>query len=75
MVDLFAKGRLTGAREIHLRLLPLFHVLFIESSPGPVKAALEMLGAGTGELRLPLVPVTEATREKVKRVLKDLDLL
>jgi 4-hydroxy-tetrahydrodipicolinate synthase len=75
MVRLFRDGELREAREIHLRLLPLFHVLFIETNPGPVKAALEMLGRGTGELRLPLVPVTEPTRRKVRQVLQDLDLL
>ncbi|HVP57300.1 MAG TPA: 4-hydroxy-tetrahydrodipicolinate synthase [bacterium] len=75
MVRLFREGKIADARQIHVDLLPLFHVLFIETSPGPVKAALEMLGAGTGELRLPLVPVAEATRQKVRRVLEDLGLL
>lgn len=75
MVRLFREGKLRDAREIHLRLLPLFQALFIETNPGPVKAALEMLGRGTGELRLPLVPVTEPTRRKVRQVLQDLDLL
>ena len=75
MVRLFRDGKLRDAREIHLRLLPLFQALFIETNPGPVKAALEMLGRGTGELRLPLVPVAEPTRRKVRQVLQDLDLL
>ena len=75
MVRLFSDGKLRDAREIHLRLLPLFQALFIETNPGPDKAALEMLGRGTGELRLPLVPVAEPTRRKVRQVLQDLDLL
>jgi 4-hydroxy-tetrahydrodipicolinate synthase len=75
MVRLFREGNMREAREIHLKLLPLFHVLFIETSPGPVKAALQVLGRGSGELRLPLVPASEPTRHKVRQVLEDLDLL
>jgi len=50
-------------------------VLFVETNPGPVKAAVEMLGLGTGELRLPLVPVSEASRTKVRAVLEDLGIV
>ncbi|MGD8628290.1 MAG: 4-hydroxy-tetrahydrodipicolinate synthase [bacterium] len=75
MVKAFLEGRPDEARDFHLKLLPLFHVLFIETNPGPVKAAVEMLGLGTGELRLPLVPVSEASREKVRGVLHDLGIM
>ncbi|MGD8628624.1 MAG: dihydrodipicolinate synthase family protein, partial [bacterium] len=75
MVKAFLEGRPDEARDFHLRLLPLFHVLFIETNPGPVKAAVEMLGLGTGELRLPLVPVSEASREKVRGVMHDLGIM
>jgi 4-hydroxy-tetrahydrodipicolinate synthase len=74
MVVAFRAGRCEEAKKLHLKLLDLFHVLFIETNPGPVKAALEMLGEGTGELRLPLVPVAEASRQKVKGVLGNLGL-
>jgi 4-hydroxy-tetrahydrodipicolinate synthase len=75
MVRAFLEGRPDEAREIHLRLLQLFHVLFVETNPGPVKAAVELQGLGTGELRLPLVPVSEASKQKVKTVLQELDLV
>ncbi|MFH1220629.1 MAG: 4-hydroxy-tetrahydrodipicolinate synthase [Candidatus Eisenbacteria bacterium] len=75
MVESFRKGRIEDARAAHLKLLDLFHVLFIETNPGPVKAALEMLGESTGELRLPLVPVADASRQRVRRVLQELGLL
>jgi 4-hydroxy-tetrahydrodipicolinate synthase len=75
MVGAFLEGKSAKAREIHLGLLPLFHVLFVETNPGPVKAAVEMQGLGTGELRLPLVPVSETSRQKVHRVLQELDLI
>jgi 4-hydroxy-tetrahydrodipicolinate synthase len=74
MVRAFLDGDAQAARDIHLRLLPLFHVLFVETNPGPVKAALEMQGLVTGELRLPLVPVSDASRAKVRAVLEQLDL-
>jgi 4-hydroxy-tetrahydrodipicolinate synthase len=48
---------------------------FVESSPGPVKAAMGMMGLIEESLRLPLVPVTEATRQKLRAALMDLKLL
>jgi 4-hydroxy-tetrahydrodipicolinate synthase len=75
MVRAFLEGKPDEARDIHLRLLPLFHVLFVETNPGPVKAAVQMQGLGTGELRLPLVPVSEESRAKVGAVLRQLELV
>ena len=60
---------------MHYRLLPLMDVNFVESSPGPVKAALALMGLLEENLRLPLVPVTEQTRERVREVLAELGLL
>jgi 4-hydroxy-tetrahydrodipicolinate synthase len=75
MVRAFLEGRADEARDIHLRLLNLFHVLFVETNPGPVKAAVQMQGLGTGEIRLPLVPVSEESRAEIRAVLEELDLL
>src|SRR2546423_1445271 len=75
MVDAALSGRFDEAREAHFRLLPLMDVNFIESSPGPVKAALALMGLIEENLRLPLVPVTEKTRERVGEVLDELGLL
>ncbi|MGD9401747.1 MAG: 4-hydroxy-tetrahydrodipicolinate synthase [bacterium] len=69
MVSSFLAGDAEEARRIHLRLLPLFHVLFIETNPGPVKAALKLMGAGSGELRLPLVPISGESESQVRAVL------
>ena len=63
------------AREIHYRLLPLFDVLFCETNPIPVKCALELMGLMGGEIRLPLTTITEANRERLQVVLKELGLL
>jgi len=65
-----SRGDFVGAREIHDRCFALFKDLFIETNPGPVKAALKMMGMGNGELRLPLAPVAAASEEKLRRTLQ-----
>src|SRR6185436_13039509 len=75
MVDLALAGNWNGARELHYRLLPLMEVNFIESSPGPVKAALTMMGLIDENLRLPLVPVTDKSRDRIREVLNEVGLL
>src|SRR2546421_8314208 len=56
MVDAALAGEWEKARREHYRWLPLMDVNFIESSPGPVKAALALMGLLEENLRLPLVP-------------------
>ncbi|MSR64095.1 MAG: 4-hydroxy-tetrahydrodipicolinate synthase [Planctomycetes bacterium] len=51
------------------RLAPLVSALFLETNPAPLKAALEMLGLCSGELRLPLVPIEPATRARLRQAL------
>ncbi len=66
MVDLYTKFKqndLQGAVEIHEKYLPLFKDLFIESNPGPVKAALARLGICREDMRLPLVTLSESNRK------------
>jgi 4-hydroxy-tetrahydrodipicolinate synthase len=75
LVAACAAGDFKRALPVHERLLPLVKALFLETSPAPVKAALEMLGQGTAELRLPLVTVTEATAQKLRAELEACGLL
>jgi len=75
MVKLIASGDLAQAREIHFRLLPLAKALFIETNPVPVKAAIEMLGLASGEVRLPLLPATERCRGALREEMKRLGVL
>ena len=75
MVDAALAGRFDEARREHYRWLPLMDVNFIESSPGPVKAAMALMGLLEENLRLPLVPVTEKSRALVREVLTELGLL
>ena len=69
MVDLALAGKWDEARALHYRLLPLMETNFIESSPGPVKAALAMMGLIEENFRLPLVPIQEKSRARMREVL------
>ncbi|HTT69186.1 MAG TPA: 4-hydroxy-tetrahydrodipicolinate synthase [Gemmatimonadales bacterium] len=75
LADLALAGKWDEARALHYRLLPLMEVNFVESSPGPVKAAMTMMGLLEEHFRLPLVPIKEASRTRVREVLSTLSLL
>ena len=60
------KGDFAAALAIQDQLMPLHDALFVESSPGPVKYAASLLGLCVPDTRLPLAPITEATKAKVK---------
>lgn len=63
------------ALEIHDRLMPLHTAMFVETNPSPVKAALEMLGKCKADVRLPMVPVSEATRTQLHDAMQHAGLL
>lgn len=63
------------ARQINSRHFALMQAHFSEPSPAPIKAVLALLGRCSETLRLPMIPVTEATRSKLKSLLAALDLL
>src|SRR2546430_14830984 len=75
MANLALEGKWDDARHMHFRLLPLMEVNFIESSPGPVKAALAMMGLLEENFRLPLVPIQEKSRVRIPEVLSELGVL
>ena len=75
MVRAFAAGDVRGALRLHDRLYPLFRDLFIETNPGPVKAALALLGLVAEEYRLPLCPLQPANRETLAATLRQCGLL
>ncbi len=68
-------GNWARALELQDRLMPLHNALFVESSPGPVKYAASLLGLCRDELRLPLVPVGEPTREKLRDAMRSAGLI
>jgi 4-hydroxy-tetrahydrodipicolinate synthase len=73
MSELVRKGRagdVSGARELHLRLLPWLRAAFVESNPIPVKAALTMMGRFENVLRSPLVPLDRGQEDHVRDALR-----
>jgi len=59
MVRLALKGNLVEARKLHYKLTDITDLFFADGNPGGVKAALEIMGIITNNLRLPLVPVNK----------------
>lgn len=62
------------ARALNRRYFPLITANFLESSPGPVKCVMAMMGRLEENYRLPMVPVSSGTREKLAAVADDLGL-
>jgi 4-hydroxy-tetrahydrodipicolinate synthase len=74
MVRAYEQGDVRKALAIHLKLFPLFKVLFITTNPVPLKAALNLSGFNVGKPRLPLVEATAKEKEQIAAVLKELAL-
>lgn len=64
-----------SARRINRHYFQFMQANFLEPSPAPIKAVMALLGRGNEEMRLPMVPVTPATRRKLERILGELGLL
>ncbi len=69
MYRLIEKGDFKEAKKIHLRLRHLNSILFIESNPIPVKAALSLMKKIKNELRLPLTTLSAENLKKLKGVI------
>jgi 4-hydroxy-tetrahydrodipicolinate synthase len=70
MTTAMLHGDLSTARTLHYRLLPVMRALFFETNPIPVKAAMAMLAMCRDEMRLPLLPMSEGPRERLRAALK-----
>lgn len=75
MQTAWMEGRVKEAMAIQDRLLPLHDALFTETSPGPVKFAASLLGKTSERCRLPLAPLMEPTRAKVRAAMTEAGLL
>ncbi|HAA01803.1 MAG TPA: 4-hydroxy-tetrahydrodipicolinate synthase, partial [Syntrophobacteraceae bacterium] len=72
LCNLCLQGHFAEAQQLFYRLLPICHALFYETNPAPVKAALAMMGKiASDEVRLPLAPMSQANREKLRRDLQN----
>jgi 4-hydroxy-tetrahydrodipicolinate synthase len=68
-------GRYPEALLLHRKLFDLMKANFIETNPIPVKAGLAMMGFIEERYRLPLVPMSKDNKERLRRVMLDLDLI
>ncbi len=69
MITAFNKGKLDEARRLSYKLFPLCQAMFLETNPMPVKEAMNLLGMGVGDVRLPLVRMLPETMEKLSKAL------
>jgi 4-hydroxy-tetrahydrodipicolinate synthase len=74
MVRLALAGDYVNALHIHHRFTELFELLFVDGNPAGVKSMLNMMGFIENELRLPLVPTRITTYEKIREILKELNI-
>jgi 4-hydroxy-tetrahydrodipicolinate synthase len=75
MMNLAERGDYSGARKIHEKIYPLHGAMFMETNPGPVKAALSLMGKCSDQVRLPLSQMLPQNLEKLKKVMKRNGLL
>jgi 4-hydroxy-tetrahydrodipicolinate synthase len=71
LVEAGLKGDMARARKLHLELFPLFRAMFLETNPTPIKTAMALAGLDSGEMRLPLCPMSENHRQSLAQVLRD----
>ncbi len=67
-------GDLAAALQQQAAMAELNRVMFVETNPGPVKAAVALLGKASAELRLPLAPVSEASLQKIRAAMQKFGL-
>jgi 4-hydroxy-tetrahydrodipicolinate synthase len=68
---LVAQNKIADARKLHLKMFPLIKALFLETSPMPIKAAMEDMGLiRSGALRSPLVTISAGNRRKLQAAIK-----
>lgn len=75
MANSYLQGDALAARQAQLRLLPMVRAMFAQVSPIPCKAAMAMLGLGTDEVRLPLVPATDEVRQGLRQAFQGLGVV
>ncbi len=72
MIRLEFQGEYEAARRIHHMFTELYSLLFVDGNPAGVKALLNDMGYIENVLRLPLVPTTIKTKEKMADILKEI---
>ncbi len=75
MCKAWDNGDIEETRRLHFKLEPLNHAMFIETNPIPVKTGLSMMGKIRSEFRLPLCPMSDINKEKLRKILADYGIL
>ena len=75
MVHACLKGDYKTAAAIQIEAIPMVKALFCETSPIPVKAALNMMGWNVGECRMPLTTMEESNRKVLEKAMKEYGLI
>jgi len=75
LTDACLKGNWESGRKLQLKLIPLIRSVFLETNPIPIKTALSLMSKCTGELRLPLTPMSEGNLKKLKQTMTEFGLL
>ena len=75
LVNYALEGDFKTASKVHYELYDLMKVLFIETNPVPVKTALNLMGRPAGDVRMPLAPISEENKVKLKEVLENINLI
>jgi 4-hydroxy-tetrahydrodipicolinate synthase len=75
MQEACLRGDYQAALTVQDRLMPLHTALFVETNPSPAKYALSVLGRMTDEVRLPMVPVSDRTKETVRSAMTHAGLI
>ena len=70
MINAFKNGNVQNAAATHRNLLPIMRALFIAPSPSPVKAALNLIGTHVGDVRLPMVPLSNEEQSALEKALQ-----
>jgi 4-hydroxy-tetrahydrodipicolinate synthase len=75
VIEAWEDGNFERSKELFYRLFPLCQAMFYETNPIPVKTSLALMGKITEEMRLPLVPMSRANRERLQKALKEYGLI
>ena len=75
MITAYFAGDVQKAALLQAKLLPFFKAIFMTTNPIPIKEAVNLIGQKAGPARLPLVPMTEAEKEALKKVMSELGMI
>ena len=71
----FLNGDTEKARDLQLKYIPFINALFSDVNPIPVKEAMNLMGKNVGPVRLPLVPMNEAKKQEMIKIMTGLGLI